>query len=89
MTENLRNDIISVNTGTAHIAAANPQHTPWKVASKILYFSVKEQLKSKNEVVNLVSKNIMNKVVEIPSPVRILEAVQSLLKVVNSNSNYK
>ncbi len=46
--------VISVNTGTVHIAAAtqtpvvvlyaltNPQHTPWKVSSSVLYFSVKK-----------------------------------------------
>jgi ADP-heptose:LPS heptosyltransferase len=55
--------VISVNTGTVHIAAAvgtpvlvlyamtNPQHTPWMVPHKVLYFDVPEELKSKNEVV--------------------------------------
>ncbi len=48
--------IIANNTGPVHIASAlgtpivdlyaltNPQHTPWKVASKVLYFPVKKEL---------------------------------------------
>jgi ADP-heptose:LPS heptosyltransferase len=86
--------IISVNTGTAHIAAAtqtpvvvlyaltNPQHTPWQVASKVLYFSVQEDLRSKNEIVNFVTQKIMNKDVEYPSPEAILMAAKKLLNKV-------
>ena len=55
--------LISVNTSAAHIAAAtgtpvvvlyamtNPQHTPWKATSQVLYFDVPISLQSKNEVV--------------------------------------
>jgi len=55
--------VIAVNTGIIHIAAAtdtsvlviyaltNPQHTPWNVHSKVLYFDVPEKLRSRNEVV--------------------------------------
>ena len=55
--------VVSVNTSTAHIAAAtqtpvvvlyaatNPQHTPWKVASKVLYFPVALPARSKNTMV--------------------------------------
>jgi ADP-heptose:LPS heptosyltransferase len=55
--------VIAVNTGIIHIAAAtgtpvlvvyaltNPQHTPWTVHSKVLYFDVPEKLRSRNEVV--------------------------------------
>ncbi|WP_298733499.1 glycosyltransferase family 9 protein [uncultured Chitinophaga sp.] len=58
--------VISVNTSTAHIAAAvqvpvvvlyahtNPQHTPWKAQGAVLYFDVPEQLRSKNEVIRYV-----------------------------------
>jgi len=86
--------VISVNTGTVHIAAAtqtpvivlyaltNPQHTPWKVPSKVLFFSVKEDLRSKNEVVNYVSQELMNKETEIPSPEIILKEARKLLKEV-------
>ena len=55
--------VIAVNTGIIHIAAAtdtsvlviyaltNPQHTPWNVHSKVLYFDIPEKLRSSNEVV--------------------------------------
>lgn len=86
--------VISVNTGTVHIAAAthtpvivlyaltNPQHTPWQTPSSVLYFSVKENLRSKNDIVNYVSENIMNKEFAIPSPQLILQEAEQLLKEV-------
>lgn len=52
--------LIANNTGPVHIAAAvgtpvvvlyactNPQHTPWQVANRVLYFDVPEHLRSKN-----------------------------------------
>jgi lipopolysaccharide heptosyltransferase II len=52
--------LISNNTGPVHIAAAvntpvvvlyahtNPQHTPWQVANRVLYFDVPEAQRSKN-----------------------------------------
>jgi ADP-heptose:LPS heptosyltransferase len=88
--------MISVNTGTVHIAAAtqtpvivlyaltNPQHTPWKVASTALFFSVKEDLRSKNEVVNYVNQKMMNQKAAIPSPAIILEEVKKILNAVNA-----
>lgn len=60
--------VISVNTSTAHIAAAaqvpvivlyaltNPQHTPWKAQGAVLYFDVPEHLRSRNEVIRYVSE---------------------------------
>jgi lipopolysaccharide heptosyltransferase II len=54
--------VISNNTGPVHIAAAvgtpvvvlyamtNPQHTPWKVSSRVLYFAVRPELKTKNRL---------------------------------------
>jgi ADP-heptose:LPS heptosyltransferase len=86
--------VISVNTGTVHIAAAthtpvivlyaltNPQHTPWQVPSSVMYFSVKENLGSKNEVVNYVCENLMNKKFDVPSPNIILKEAGQLLKEV-------
>jgi ADP-heptose:LPS heptosyltransferase len=86
--------IISVNTGTVHIAAAtqtptivlyaltNPQHTPWEVPSKVLFFSVNQDLRSKNEVVNYVSQKLMNEKTNIPSPETILKEAKKLLKEV-------
>lgn len=87
--------VISVNTGTVHIAAAtqtpvvvlyaltNPQHTPWKVPSSVLFFSVKEELQSKNQVVNFVSKQMMNQKAEYPSPLKIVEEAEKLLSMAN------
>lgn len=52
--------LVTNNTLPAHIAAAlgtpvvvlyaqtNPQHAPWEVSSKVLYFPVAEKLRSKN-----------------------------------------
>ena len=83
--------LISVNTATAHIAAAlqkpvivlyaltNPQHTPWLTPNKVLYFSVKESLKSKNEIVRYVSEKVMKQNVPYPTPDEVIEAIDSLL----------
>jgi ADP-heptose:LPS heptosyltransferase len=58
--------LISVNSGPVHIAAAtntpvlvlyaltNPQHTPWKVNSVVLYFDVPEELRSRNGIIRYV-----------------------------------
>ncbi|HET7061728.1 MAG TPA: glycosyltransferase family 9 protein [Nitrosospira sp.] len=54
--------LVSNNTGPVHIAAAvgtpvvvlyamtNPQHTPWQVASRVLYFEVPPHLQSRNRL---------------------------------------
>ena len=85
--------VISVNTGTVHIAAAtqtpvivlyaltNPQHTPWEVPSKVLFYSVTENLRSKNEIVRFVTEQIMDKNVELPNPFQILQETEKLLKM--------
>lgn len=82
--------LISVNTGPVHIAAAtqtpvvvlyaqtNPQHTPWKTPSKVLYFEVPEALQSKNEVLKFVQKQQVS-VPEIVEVEDILKAVSNLL----------
>jgi ADP-heptose:LPS heptosyltransferase len=84
--------IISVNTGTIHIAAAvgtpvivlyaltNPQHTPWGVPCKVLPFKVQDILQSKNEVIRFINNSLFNKPVEMPSATDILEASRELLK---------
>lgn len=60
--------LVSVNTGTIHIAAAvgtatvvlyaltNPQHAPWKNRGHILPFSMPESLQSRNEVLRYVQQ---------------------------------
>jgi ADP-heptose:LPS heptosyltransferase len=82
--------VISVNTATVHIAAAtktpvivlyaltNPQHTPWKVPSIVLPFSVPQELKSNNQIVDYISDKLSSKKIAYPSPNDILEAAQKL-----------
>ena len=85
--------VISVNTATAHIAAAlhrpllvlyantNPQHTPWNNRSEVLYFSGKDVQSSRNEVVRWVQRKVYNEKVTYPDAQDILAAVQRLLHV--------
>jgi lipopolysaccharide heptosyltransferase II len=85
--------LVSVNTGSIHIAAAvntpvvvlyaltNPQHTPWKVPHKVLYFDVPENLKSKNEVIRHVYDYVMEKPAKDPGPDEIVAAVRQLLYI--------
>jgi len=82
--------LIAVNTGPVHIAAAtqtpvlvlyaqtNPQHTPWKTCSKVLYFEVPEALQSKNEVLKFVQQQ-QEKAPETVAVEDILEGVSTLL----------
>jgi lipopolysaccharide heptosyltransferase II len=91
--------IISVNTGTTHIAAAvgtpvivlyaltNPQHTPWGSPCKVLPFKVQDTLQSKNEVIRFINNSLFIKPVEMPSAIDILEACRELLKM--ESSEYK
>ena len=73
---------IAAATQTAVVvlyALTNPQHTPWRVPSEVLYFPVKEGLQSKNEIVNYVSEKVMNKITGTASPSDVLKAVKNLL----------
>jgi ADP-heptose:LPS heptosyltransferase len=88
--------MISVNTGTVHIASAvgtpvvvmyaqtNPQHTPWKVPCKVLQFPVAENARSKNEVIQYVSRKLYNEEASMPQPDDIILAVKELLSPVGS-----
>lgn len=83
--------VVSVNTGTIHIAAAvktpvvvlyaqtNPQHTPWMVKSKVLEFEVEEDKRSKNEVIQFLYKEVYNKPTPMPGANDIYCAVNDLL----------
>jgi ADP-heptose:LPS heptosyltransferase len=82
--------VVSVNTGTVHIAAArqtpvvvlyantNPQHTPWRVPSTVLYFSVAEALKSRNEIIGWVNNQLYRKPVPFPEPEAVVKAIHEL-----------
>jgi lipopolysaccharide heptosyltransferase II len=83
--------VVSVNTGTVHIAAAtgtptvvlyaltNPQHTPWQVPSQVLSYAIPADVQSKNEVIAHVSKYFNNECIELPSADEILTAVTTLI----------
>ena len=83
--------VVSVNTGTIHIAAAmqtpvvvlyaqtNPQHSPWQVPHTILEYEVPEELRSKNEVIQYLYKTVYNKEVKLPLANNIVNAVLDLL----------
>lgn len=83
--------VISVNTGTVHIAAAtatpvvvlyaltNPQHAPWKVKSKVLPFDVPVNARSKNEIIRYVHEHLSLQNVKMAEPQEIVEAVRELL----------
>jgi lipopolysaccharide heptosyltransferase II len=93
--------VISVNTGTVHLAAAtktpvvvlyaltNPQHTPWKVPHSVLTFEVPAALRSKNEVIQFLHHNVMKQHQPLPGPDDILQAVRKLMikKVQATNSS--
>jgi ADP-heptose:LPS heptosyltransferase len=79
--------VVSVNTGTIHIAAAvntavvvlyaltNPQHLPWKVPGKALIFEVPESIRSKNEVIRFVNEHYFSEPVPMIEPDEIVQAV--------------
>ncbi len=83
--------IVSVNTGSIHIAAAvntpvvvlyaqtNPQHTPWMVSSAVLEFEVEEGSRSKNEVIRFLYKEVYNRPTAMPSADDIYNGVVRLL----------
>ncbi|MCJ8208687.1 glycosyltransferase family 9 protein [Mucilaginibacter sp. RS28] len=83
--------LVSVNTGTIHIAAAlgvptvvlyaltNPQHTPWQVPCKVLPFEVPVEAQSRNEVIVHVNKYFSAQQIPMPCVDDVLNAVKELL----------
>lgn len=83
--------VVTVNTSTVHIAAAmqvpqvvlyaltNPQHTPWQSPAEVLYFPVKDELRSKSPVISYVSNQIANMAAGHPSAQQIANAAERLL----------
>jgi lipopolysaccharide heptosyltransferase II len=84
--------VVSVNTGTVHIAAAagtpvvvlyaltNPQHTPWQVPSQVLSYPIAAETQSKNEVIAHTSSYFNNEVVDTPCASDIVAAISTLLQ---------
>lgn len=83
--------VISVNTGTIHIAAAmqtpvivlyaltNPQHLPWKVHGKAFLFDIPEGLKSRNEVIRYMDEHLMPTRIEPFSVNDVMLAIHQVL----------
>jgi ADP-heptose:LPS heptosyltransferase len=86
--------VLSVNTGTVHIAAAvktpvvvlyamtNPQHTPWKVRSHVFPYPVDKNLESKNEVLRYMKEHMTDEYNQ-PSPEEVVMAIRKLMQTVN------
>lgn len=84
--------VVSVNTGTIHIAAAtqtpavvlyaltNPQHTPWQSPAIVLPYTVPGHLKSRNEVIHYVDKLYSASVIPLPEPEEVVAAATALLQ---------
>lgn len=88
--------LVSVNSGPVHIAAglgkfvivlysqSNPQHTPWKVDSKIFEFSVPSNLESKNEIIRYVNRKLYSSHLPPPEVNDILQVIdERMAKSVN------
>jgi ADP-heptose:LPS heptosyltransferase len=83
--------VITVNTATAHIAAAtetpvivlyalsNPQHSPWMARGKVLIYDIPAESRSRNEVLNYVHEFIHPHDVPMVMPEDILHSVHDIL----------
>lgn len=83
--------LISVNTGTVHIAAAvktkvvvlyaltNPQHAPWRAIGKVLPYSITQDMKSKNAVLRYVHDEYFRGIHRTVEPTDIFDACFELL----------
>ena len=84
--------VLSVNTGTVHIASAvqtpvivlyamtNPQHTPWMVENKVFHFPVEPGLRSSNEVLKFLQQQYDDVEIEWPDETKIVEAALEMLR---------
>jgi lipopolysaccharide heptosyltransferase II len=83
--------VVSVNTSTAHIAAAvgspvvvlyalsNPQHSPWMSRGKVLLYDIPEELRSRNEVLQFVNEHIHPKEASMIKPEEIVASIRDVL----------
>jgi ADP-heptose:LPS heptosyltransferase len=88
--------LISNNTGPVHIAAAvgtpvvvlyamtNPQHTPWQVLNRVLYFEVLPELRTKNRLL----QSFPGPATPRASPEAIEAAVNEFRGVNNASKSY-
>ncbi len=82
--------VISVNTGTVHLAAAvntpivvlyaqtNPQHHPWSVSNVVLPFSIPKEMKSRNEVLHWVDQMYYAAPIPFPETAAIVAALKTI-----------
>ena len=89
--------LISNNTGPVHIAAAvgtpvvvlyamtNPQHTPWRVANRVLYFDVPPQLRTKNRLL----QSFPGESTPRASPEAIGKAVNEFMRINNGSEHHR
>ncbi|WP_423149211.1 glycosyltransferase family 9 protein [Rubrolithibacter danxiaensis] len=83
--------VVSVNTGTIHLAAAvntpvivlyaltNPQHLPWKSQGKVLPFDVPPEKRSKNEVIRFVNQTVFSETAPMIEPGEIINSVYEII----------
>lgn len=83
--------LLANNTGPVHIAAAcrtpvlvlyaltNPQHTPWKTASRVLYFPVPSGLQSRNKVVEHAALKAFPAPASLPDPETVCREALAML----------
>jgi len=83
--------VISVNTGTIHLAAAlkkrvvvlyaqtNPQHSPWMTEHQLLEYSVPHELQSRNQVIRFVNEKYYPGATPLPAPEDVVKTVKELL----------
>jgi ADP-heptose:LPS heptosyltransferase len=84
--------LITVNTMSAHLAAAvkahvivlyaatNPQHTPWKCNARIFTFPVPDNMQSRNEVLRYVAKRFDIPGATSADPERVAHAALQMLQ---------
>jgi lipopolysaccharide heptosyltransferase II len=89
--------LVSNNTGPVHIAAAvgtpvvvlyamtNPQHTPWRVANRVLYFDVLPQLRTRNQLL----QSFPGRSTPRASPEAIGIAVNEITRINNGSKHYR
>ncbi|UEG54778.1 glycosyltransferase family 9 protein [Mucilaginibacter daejeonensis] len=92
--------LLSVNTGTIHIAAAcqtpvvvlyaqtNPQHTPWNCPSVVLEYSVPQHLRSNNEVIAHLNRTLYDQYKAAPDAHEVISAVIQVTSGITAN-NYQ
>lgn len=88
--------LLANNTGPVHIAAAvgtpvvvvyaktNPQHTPWQVPNRVLYFDVPAAMRSRNVLLQQFPEGVLPNA----SPEAIVQAVRALMVEANQIHSY-